>query len=102
MTPDVHSVAFLPNPEESLMPKHHPNEQLSDKKFNKKYQEMVIKAYELAPEESSSLEEEEDNDENESIDLEAPSVCEGNEESEGLYEPGEYAYEDDEFSPEEG
>ncbi|MBW0533614.1 hypothetical protein O181_073329 [Austropuccinia psidii MF-1] len=37
MTPDVQSVAFLPNPEESLIPKHHPNEQLLDKKFNKKY-----------------------------------------------------------------
>ncbi|MBW0577667.1 hypothetical protein O181_117382 [Austropuccinia psidii MF-1] len=68
LTPDIQSVAFLPNPEESLMPKHHPDEQLLDKKFNKNIEKCV---------------------------------CEEDEESEGLYEPGEYAYEDDEFSPAE-
>ncbi|MBW0522041.1 hypothetical protein O181_061756 [Austropuccinia psidii MF-1] len=36
MIVDIKNVAFLPNPEEELNPKKHPDESLSDKAFNKK------------------------------------------------------------------
>ncbi|MBW0522689.1 hypothetical protein O181_062404 [Austropuccinia psidii MF-1] len=93
--PDWRSVAFLPNPEESLEVKTHPDERLSDKLLNKKFHEAAVQLYPIPDEEHS-----EDNldgkDEESSIDLEAPSTNEDD-----CYALGEYAYEDDEATEEE-
>ncbi|MBW0482245.1 hypothetical protein O181_021960 [Austropuccinia psidii MF-1] len=97
MTVDIKNVALLPNPKESLNPKKHPDESLSDKVFNKKYRDKVTKSYFI--EEESVNEEVEDGDE--SIDLEAPSPDQSEAEDGWYYEPGEYSYEDDEEDKEE-
>ncbi|MBW0512290.1 hypothetical protein O181_052005 [Austropuccinia psidii MF-1] len=97
MTVDIKNVAFLLNTEESLNPKKHPDESLSDKVFNKKYRDEVTKSYVI--EEESVNEEVEDG--NETIDLEAPSPDQSEAEDGWYYEPGEYSYEDDEEDEEE-
>ncbi|MBW0577116.1 hypothetical protein O181_116831 [Austropuccinia psidii MF-1] len=96
--PDWRSVAFLPNPEESLEVNPHPDQKLSDKLFNKKFHEATVQSYPIPDEEHS-----EDNldgkDEESSINLEAPSA--NKDEEDDCYAPGEYAYEDDEATEEE-
>ncbi|MBW0460867.1 hypothetical protein O181_000582 [Austropuccinia psidii MF-1] len=99
----VHSggVAFLPNAKDSVQPKPHPDEKLSNKQFNKKYHEEVLTEYDI--QESEESHSDRDGDEENSIDLEEESAGE-DEDSDGLLEPGEYNYEDEEFdeSEEEG
>ncbi|MBW0476242.1 hypothetical protein O181_015957 [Austropuccinia psidii MF-1] len=92
---NISSVAFLPDPEDSLKAKRHPDEKCSDRAFSKKYYDEVVGLYELQ-------EDEEDRNQSDdgSINLEAPSEGEESEADDGLYAPGEYNYEDDEFSEE--
>ncbi|MBW0510554.1 hypothetical protein O181_050269 [Austropuccinia psidii MF-1] len=97
MTVDINNVAFLPNPEEALNPKKHPDESLSDKAFNKKYRDEVSKSYVI--EEESVDKEVEDGEE--SIDLEGPSPDHSEAEDGWYYEPGEYSYDDDEEDEED-
>ncbi|MBW0460606.1 hypothetical protein O181_000321 [Austropuccinia psidii MF-1] len=88
---DRTNVAFLPDAAQSLEAKRHPDEKCSDKQFNDKCKEDVLKLYEVSEDE----EDEEGEDGGESIDLEAES----SNEDEEFYGPGEYEYEDNEFSP---
>ncbi|MBW0534012.1 hypothetical protein O181_073727 [Austropuccinia psidii MF-1] len=98
---NMSSVAFLPDPEDSLKAKRHPDEKCSDRAFNKKYYDEVVGPYELQEDEESVDEEEDRNRSDDgSINLEAPSEGEESEADDGLYAPGEYNYEDDEFSEE--
>ncbi|MBW0555685.1 hypothetical protein O181_095400 [Austropuccinia psidii MF-1] len=92
---DSGSVAFLPNPEDSLQGKRHPDEKISDKCFNKKYCETVIGEYDL-PGRKEDSEDDRDSDDIQdgSIDLEETSENE-EDEDDGLLEPGEYSYEDE-------
>ncbi|MBW0586342.1 hypothetical protein O181_126057, partial [Austropuccinia psidii MF-1] len=95
--PDQKNVAFLPNAEELLQAKRHPNKKCSDKQFNELYRDEVLKVFEISDEENFAVEGEEDKENNDSIDLEAPSEGDDDEE-EGFFVPGEYQYEDDEYS----
>ncbi|MBW0517349.1 hypothetical protein O181_057064, partial [Austropuccinia psidii MF-1] len=97
---DCTNVAFLPDAAQSLEGKRHPNENCSDKQFNEKYKEDVLKLYEVSEdEESVDEEDEEGEDGGESIDLEAESPNEDEDGEEEFYGPGEYEYVDNEFSP---
>ncbi|MBW0501221.1 hypothetical protein O181_040936 [Austropuccinia psidii MF-1] len=95
---DPGSVAFLPNVKDSVQPKPHPDETLSDKQFNKKYHEEVLTEYDIQESEESISDR--DGNEEHSIDLEEESAGE-DEDSDGLLEPGEYNYEDEEFDESE-
>ncbi|MBW0514309.1 hypothetical protein O181_054024 [Austropuccinia psidii MF-1] len=97
--PDWNSVAFLVNPEESLEGQVHPDEKLSDKGFNKKFREAILKAYPIPVQNDHSEEDLEIENEGGSIDLEAPSVNQ-DEEDTYFYAPGEYAYDEDEVEKE--
>ncbi|MBW0556913.1 hypothetical protein O181_096628 [Austropuccinia psidii MF-1] len=99
--PDRKNVAFLPDAEDSLQPKRHPDEKCTDKQFNEKYREEVAKLFELSDEEESADEEEADAEEGESINLEAPSEGEEDNDEGEFYGPGEYLYDDDDFSPQD-
>ncbi|MBW0484910.1 hypothetical protein O181_024625 [Austropuccinia psidii MF-1] len=90
---DLNCVAFLLTPEDFLKPKRNPNEKLTDKLFAKKYCDIVVEPYEL--QEFEEEESGEDVDDEDSIDLEAASPDFSESESDGLYAPGEYSYEDD-------
>ncbi|MBW0548424.1 hypothetical protein O181_088139, partial [Austropuccinia psidii MF-1] len=79
--------------EELSQAKRHPDEKCSDKQFNELYRDEVLKVFEISDDEDFAVEGEEDEENNDSIDLEAPS------EGEGFFVPGEYQYEDDEYSP---
>ncbi|MBW0535090.1 hypothetical protein O181_074805 [Austropuccinia psidii MF-1] len=85
--PDWKSVAFLQDPKESLEVIPHLNEKLPDKQFNKQFLKIVVRSYPLPVEEGS-----EGDSEGTSIDLEAPSA---NEDEDDCYTPGEYTYEDE-------
>ncbi|MBW0512447.1 hypothetical protein O181_052162 [Austropuccinia psidii MF-1] len=86
---DSDNVAFLPDPQDLLQAKRHPDEKLSDKQFNKKYHELVIGTYDLSEtEEDAEEDKDSDNSPDGSIDLEETSDNE-EEESHGLFEPGE-------------
>ncbi|MBW0529873.1 hypothetical protein O181_069588 [Austropuccinia psidii MF-1] len=100
---DVHSVAFLPNPEESLQAKRHADEKCLDRALNKIHYEAAVEPYDLQ-DEVDVVEDEEDRNGSEagSIDWEYPSENEGSESDDGLYAPGEYHYEDDDYSKNEG
>ncbi|MBW0504155.1 hypothetical protein O181_043870 [Austropuccinia psidii MF-1] len=100
--PDRKNIAFLPNAGDCMQAQRHPDEKLTDKQFNEKYRGPIEKVFEIS-DEGEDTDEDEDNDgDNESIDLEATSEGEDNEEEPEFYGPGEYSYEDDDFSPEEG
>ncbi|MBW0564561.1 hypothetical protein O181_104276, partial [Austropuccinia psidii MF-1] len=99
--PDWNSVAFLENPEESLEGQVHPDEKLSDKGFNKKFREAILKAYPMPVQNDHSEEDSEIENEGGSIDLEAPSVNK-DEEDNYFYAPGEYAYDEENESNSEG
>ncbi|MBW0471029.1 hypothetical protein O181_010744 [Austropuccinia psidii MF-1] len=96
---DWNSVAFLENPEESLEGQVHPDEKLSDKGFNKKFREAILKAYLIPVQNENSEEDSEIENEGGSVDLEAPSSNQ-NEEDDYFYAPGEYAYDEDEVDDE--
>ncbi|MBW0578468.1 hypothetical protein O181_118183, partial [Austropuccinia psidii MF-1] len=82
--------------EESLQAKRHPDKKFSDKKFNELYRDEVLKVFEISDEEDFAVEGEEDEENNDRIDLEAPSEGDDDEE-EGFFAPGEYQYKDDEY-----
>ncbi|KAG0149943.1 hypothetical protein CROQUDRAFT_8051, partial [Cronartium quercuum f. sp. fusiforme G11] len=56
---DCDNVMFLPNVEQSLLGKAHPDKKLSDKKFSKKYWDEGSKVYDM----DHKIEVEEDEDE---------------------------------------
>ncbi|MBW0529363.1 hypothetical protein O181_069078 [Austropuccinia psidii MF-1] len=97
---DASNVAFLPIPEDLLASKPNPDERLSDKAFNNKFLQMVLSEYKIK-EDTTVVEEADSGSESEgnSIDLEAASLGE-DDESDGLFEPGEYHYDDDETEEE--
>ncbi|MBW0534713.1 hypothetical protein O181_074428 [Austropuccinia psidii MF-1] len=91
---DSGNVAFLPNPEDSLQGKGHPNEKISDKCFNKKHCETVIGEYDLQESKEDSEDDRDSDDiQDGSIHLEETSENEDDEDN-GLLEPGEYSYKD--------
>ncbi|MBW0565621.1 hypothetical protein O181_105336 [Austropuccinia psidii MF-1] len=92
---DCNNFTFLLTPEECLKPKHPPDEKISYENFSKKYRDIVVEPYELQEFESDESGKEESK--GKSIDLEGPSPDCSEEEDDGLYAPGEYSYEDDEF-----
>ncbi|MBW0463125.1 hypothetical protein O181_002840 [Austropuccinia psidii MF-1] len=92
---NIHKVAFLPNPEESLIPKRHDNEKTSDKNFTRKYDDIISDDYNIEKMSESNDECSEESN-GESIDLEGTSPDVSEEESNGVYEPGEYDYSDEE------
>ncbi|MBW0518689.1 hypothetical protein O181_058404 [Austropuccinia psidii MF-1] len=92
---DCNNVAFFLTPEEFLKPKCHPDEEISDENFSKKYRVIVVEPYELQEFESDENTKEEN--EGKSIYLEGPRPDCSEEEDDGLYAPGEYSYKDDEF-----
>ncbi|MBW0505481.1 hypothetical protein O181_045196 [Austropuccinia psidii MF-1] len=92
---DCNNVAFLLTPQKFLKPKCHPDEKISDKNVSKKYRDIVVEPYEL--QEFGSDESAKEESKGKGIDLEGPSPDCSEEEDDGLYKPGEYSYEDDEF-----
>ncbi|MBW0470531.1 hypothetical protein O181_010246 [Austropuccinia psidii MF-1] len=93
--PNIHKVAFLPNPEESLLPKRNDNEKIPDKNFTRKYYDIISDDYNIE-EMSESNDECSEESNGESIDLKGTSPDVSEEESDGVYEPGEYDYSDEE------
>ncbi|KAG0139816.1 hypothetical protein CROQUDRAFT_101016 [Cronartium quercuum f. sp. fusiforme G11] len=90
---NAENVAFLPDASQSLLPTHHPDEQLGDAKFTTKYLDVFLEVYDLSDDEGKGFEdsdEKEDFDQSdESLDSDVEGEEEDKEESE-FYEEGEY------------
>ncbi|MBW0568923.1 hypothetical protein O181_108638 [Austropuccinia psidii MF-1] len=94
---DLENIAFLPNPEDSLKSQKNSNEKLSDKKFNQKYLTDATKPYNLESletENNGKLQNEDEDEEDDSIDLYAPSPDASGREGD-YYGPGKYSYEEE-------
>ncbi|KAG0139089.1 hypothetical protein CROQUDRAFT_102216, partial [Cronartium quercuum f. sp. fusiforme G11] len=90
---DVKQVAFLPNAAQSLLPVHHPDEQLGDTLFAGKYLDVILEAYDLSEDDGGEFEGdgEEDFDNSDiSIDLEKESEGSTSEEESDCFSEGDY------------
>ncbi|MBW0554262.1 hypothetical protein O181_093977 [Austropuccinia psidii MF-1] len=94
---DLENIAFLPNPEDSPKSQKTSDEKLSDKNFNKKHFTDATKPYNLEnleTENNGKLQNEDEDEEDDSLDLYAPSPDASGDKGD-YYGPGKYSYEEE-------